>query len=48
MEDDTKEKLDWKDYIAIIIALLETVYLPIIILIFILFFAAIVFTLLAH
>lgn len=48
MQEGSKEKLDWKDYLAIVIALLETIYLPIIILIFILFFAAIVFTLLVH
>jgi hypothetical protein len=38
------KKLEWKDYLAIVIALLETLYLPIIILILVLFFVAVFFS----
>ena len=41
---ESEEKLEWKDYLAIVIALLETLYLPIIILILVLFFAAVFFS----
>jgi len=41
---ESGEKLEWKDYLAIVIALLETLYLPIIILILVLFFVAVFFS----
>lgn len=47
-EEGSREKLDWKDYVAIIIALLETIYLPLIILMLLLFFIAIALTFITH
>jgi len=40
-EKEAKDRLEWKDHLAMVIALLETVYLPILILIIILFILAI-------
>jgi hypothetical protein len=39
-----REKLKWKDYLAMVIALIETLYLPIIILILVLFIIAVFFS----
>ena len=42
--EKNEEKLGWKDYLAMVIALLETLYLPIIILILVLLILAVFFS----
>ncbi|MGQ9780797.1 MAG: hypothetical protein ACUVQ8_00870 [Nitrososphaeria archaeon] len=42
-EGEAERKLEWRDYLAFVIALLQTLYLPIIILIVFLFVLGIFF-----
>jgi len=42
-EGEAKTKLEWRDYLALVIALLQTLYLPIILLIILLFVLGVFF-----
>jgi len=42
-EEEAKTKLEWRDYLALVIALLQTLYLPIILLIILLFVLGVFF-----